>query len=293
MQLPFCQKLKRKIVIREVEGDDTQVRVYVKGAPELIIPLCVDTLNEQGDLQELNDGEKEYIIFDQISNQMACNELKTISFAYKQIPRDDLEMLMKSYDVESDEFRNEIEADLVYVCTFGLTDEVRDDVKDQVELLRYGRVGIDVEDLKDSKNQVNIRLVSGDHFDTCKQVAIKSGILTEAEARIKGVILSGDSFRTSLGKYERILDEKSGKMIYQFMDNSRKKDVIHRVRVIARATDDDKQLLIAAIKEEGGLVMMSGQTIADATALKEANIGVCMGTNCQVAYDNSDLVILD
>jgi magnesium-transporting ATPase (P-type) len=135
--------------------------------------------------------------------------------------------------------------------------------------------------------------VSGDHFDTCKQVAISSGILTEQEATIKGVILSGEIFRHSLGKVEKILDEKSGKMIWQFADEQRKREVISRVRVISRASDEDKSLLIAAIKQEGGLVMMSGQTIADASALKEANIGVCMGNNCQVAYDNADLVIMD
>ena len=39
--------------------------------------------------------------------------------------------------------------------------------------------------------------------------------------------------------------------------------------------------------------MMSGQSVADATALKEAHIGICMGNTCQVAYDNADLVIMD
>ena len=38
---------------------------------------------------------------------------------------------------------------------------------------------------------------------------------------------------------------------------------------------------------------MCGDSIADADALKAAHVGMCMGTGCDVAKDNSDLVILD
>lgn len=45
VQLPFEQNLKRKIVIREINGNPQFVRVYVKGAPEFIIPMCTKTLD--------------------------------------------------------------------------------------------------------------------------------------------------------------------------------------------------------------------------------------------------------
>ena len=38
---------------------------------------------------------------------------------------------------------------------------------------------------------------------------------------------------------------------------------------------------------------MTGDSVADAMALKEADVGLCMGSGCQVAKDNSDLVIMD
>ena len=38
---------------------------------------------------------------------------------------------------------------------------------------------------------------------------------------------------------------------------------------------------------------MCGDSIADCEALKAANVGMSMGTGCDVAKDSSDLVILD
>lgn len=65
------------------------------------------------------------------------------------------------------------------------------------------------------------------------------------------------------------------------------------LRIIARATDEDKLLLIQGIKQEGGLVAMTGDKVSDATALKMANVGLSMGSGCTVAKENADLVILD
>ena len=38
---------------------------------------------------------------------------------------------------------------------------------------------------------------------------------------------------------------------------------------------------------------MTGDSITDAEALKKADIGLCMGSGCEVAKDNSDLIIMD
>jgi Ca2+ transporting ATPase len=66
-----------------------------------------------------------------------------------------------------------------------------------------------------------------------------------------------------------------------------------KLRVIARATPEDRLLLVCGIKQKGGLIGMAGSSIADADALKKADVGFCMGNGCDVAKDNSDLIILN
>ena len=69
--------------------------------------------------------------------------------------------------------------------------------------------------------------------------------------------------------------------------------VTQHVRVIARATDEDKLLLVSGIIKGGGVPLVTGEQIADARALKAAKVGVAMGGGCQVAKENADLVLLD
>ena len=38
---------------------------------------------------------------------------------------------------------------------------------------------------------------------------------------------------------------------------------------------------------------MAGDSITDSEVLKKANVGLVMGSGCDVAKDNSDLIILD
>jgi len=42
-------------------------------------------------------------------------------------------------------------------------------------------------------------MVSGDHIETAKSVAIKAGIITEHEANDRYVCMTGEEFRNSVG----------------------------------------------------------------------------------------------
>lgn len=46
-QFPFDPELKRKTVVRNSPTDPAKVRVYVKGAPEEVVPLCSSSVDSQ------------------------------------------------------------------------------------------------------------------------------------------------------------------------------------------------------------------------------------------------------
>jgi magnesium-transporting ATPase (P-type) len=64
--------------------------------------------------------------------------LKVLSYAYKEISMADLDHLMQTQDPESNEFRNEIETGLTYLCTFGLEDPVRESSEETCMMIKYG-----------------------------------------------------------------------------------------------------------------------------------------------------------
>ena len=63
---------------------------------------------------------------------------------------------------------------MVYVCTFGLEDKIRDNVAESIKAIRSApdtneKTGADG---KKVKKDVNVRMVTGDHLETAKWVAI-------------------------------------------------------------------------------------------------------------------------
>lgn len=120
--------------------DNSLVRIYVKGAPEFTLPFCTRTLDKENLPIELDGSKKQQLLEDVISSEMASNGLKVISLAFKEVNYSTMEELMQTFPVESNEFREQLESDLIYLGTFGLYDEVREGMKEQINLIKYGQL---------------------------------------------------------------------------------------------------------------------------------------------------------
>jgi len=58
-----------------------------------------------------------------------------------------------------------------------MNDLIRDHIQDPIHLIRYGYTDRDAESR--DVNQVNVRMITGDHLETAKYVAKNSGIVSE------------------------------------------------------------------------------------------------------------------
>lgn len=110
---------------------------------------------------------------------------------------------------------------------------------------------------------------------------------------INAAVMTGDDFRAQIGRYEEKYDAKKGIFYIDFDDITLFKSVAKKLKVLARASAEDKFILVSGIRGRSGLVGMTGEGITDAKALQCASVGLCMGSGCDVAKDSSDLVIMD
>ena len=100
-QVPFDSKLKRSIIaVRHPEIQDT-VRIYIKGAPEIVINNCSNQYKSHDSQMQhadgtienyqaankvpLSDMEKQQILADYQESRMAINSLRTIAFSYSDM----------------------------------------------------------------------------------------------------------------------------------------------------------------------------------------------------------------
>ena len=75
-------------------------------------------------------------------------------------------------------------------------------------------------------------------------------------------------------------------------DDALKKD-LDNIKIFARVSPEQKLRIARIYKEVGEIVAMTGDGLNDAPALKEANIGIAVGSGTEVAKSASDLIILD
>jgi magnesium-transporting ATPase (P-type) len=70
-------------------------------------------------------------------------------------------------------------------------------------------------------------------------------------------------------------------------------ETVAGIRVFARMTPDQKFFIVDALQKNGHYVAVTGDGVNDAPALRQANIGVAMGSGSDVAKDTASIIITD
>ncbi|MBQ9011621.1 MAG: calcium-translocating P-type ATPase, PMCA-type, partial [Bacilli bacterium] len=133
--------------------------------------------------------------------------------------------------------------------------------------------------------------------DEIRKEAIEGLKLIE-KAHINTIMITGDNAKTaySIGKEVGLI--KKNEIVLTSKELNAKtdeeiKEILPKLKIVARALPQDKSRLIKLAQEQGLIVGMTGDGVNDAPALKKADVGFAMGSGMEVAKEASDIVILD
>lgn len=113
---------------------------------------------------------------------------------------------------------------------------------------------------------IRVIMITGDHPLTAKTVAESIGFSTQK-------VLSGQEIEN--------------------MDRTEFEDAVKTCDVFARVSPLHKLQILQVLQSQDQLVAMTGDGVNDAPALKEAHIGVAVGSATDLAKEVADMVILD
>lgn len=113
---------------------------------------------------------------------------------------------------------------------------------------------------------IRVMMITGDHPITASSIASQVGIESDN-------VVTGHE-----------MDHYSGKEFIK---------VVTHTNIFARVSPEHKLKILSALQKQGHFVAMTGDGVNDAPALKEANIGIAVGSGSDLAKEVADMVILN
>jgi Ca2+-transporting ATPase len=175
--------------------------------------------------------------------------------ANEQLARDGIRVLGVAFrPLPSTEQLDEIERDLIFLGLLGMIDPPRPEVRTAVATCRAAGI--------------RPVMITGDHPLTASAIARDLGIATN------DLVITGSQLNNLSA------DELAG--------------IVRSTAVFARVSPEHKLKIVAALRNQGEVVAMTGDGVNDAPALKQADIGVAMGiTGTDVSKEAADMVLRD
>ncbi|MGH3315990.1 MAG: cation-translocating P-type ATPase [Nocardioidaceae bacterium] len=112
---------------------------------------------------------------------------------------------------------------------------------------------------------IDVRMITGDHAVTARAIGETLGL---GPGSVSGREL------------ESMSDEELGQRLPE-------------LHVFGRVSPEDKLRLARVMQEQGSIVAMTGDAVNDAAALKQADIGVAMGTGSEVSQQAARMILTD
>ena len=210
------------------ESPDGEQKIVMKGAPEVVLPLC-HGLDDPGRVLDT-------------AAELAGRGMRVLAIASSR-PEQPLSVLWPA--------RLEL---LRLLGLVAIVDPPRREVIAAVARCRGAGIVL--------------KMVTGDHPATAKAIGVQIGIADRASPVGIGA------------EMERL-------------GPARLQETAEKTNIWARVEPEHKLRLVQALQARGAVVAMTGDGVNDAPALKQADVGVAMGSGTAAAKEAADVVLLD
>ena len=190
---------------------------------------------------------------------MTQEHINEIEAKIKQLQDNARRVLAFAFSDFSDEPQWEdiynVEKDLVFTGFVGIEDPLRSDVKEAIDKCRQAGI--------------TVKILTGDNINTAKAIANQLGIIKDGSLVLEVTDIDA-------------------------MSDQELKSKLPNIVVIARSNPTAKMRVVKLLQELNASVVVTGDGINDAPALKAADVGVSMGiAGTEVSKEASDIVLLD
>lgn len=189
--------------------------------------------------------------------EITPEHLEAINAAIDEMTARALRVIGLAYKERIDHIPGEadVETDLIFAGLAGMMDPPRPEVKSAVK--KCHRAGI------------RLVMITGDHKNTAEAIGRQIHLFDQG-----GTVITGDEL-------DRLSDEELTEQIED-------------ISIFARTSPHQKLRIVKALKHKGHIVVMTGDGVNDAPAIKEANIGIAMGRNgTDVTLQSSSIILTD
>jgi P-type Ca2+ transporter type 2C len=148
---------------------------------------------------------------------------------------------------------------MIWLGFVAILDPVREEVPDAIRICRQAGI--------------QVKIVTGDNSETAQEIARQIGLYDN---------------ETQVTRYSHLTGQE-----FAHLDDAEAAEAVLDLKVLSRARPMDKLRLVKLLQSKGQVVSVTGDGTNDAAALKQAHVGLSMGSGTAIAKEASDIILLD
>ncbi len=254
------ERKSMSVIIRPSQQNSAQIiptKILVKGAPDTLLQRCSRIKCRNGSVVHLSSDLRDELKTS--ISSMSHRPLRCLLLAVKELSVPEKASSLPSSNALLQNSTNfvQIESDLTVVGLVGIKDPVRPEVFRSVKICK--------------KAGIKVIMVSGDAKETTAAIAQELNILGKDE--LYKVFTGGEFFSKEEDEQRSLLSNGNA--------------VFYRTEPI------DKQKIVKLFQTMNQVPAAMGDGINDAPALRQASIGVAMGSGSDVSKEAADMILVD